>query len=99
MSYQRQYYVYILSNLSKTLYVGMTNDLLRRVYEHREKFVEGFTKKYNLHKLVYYEQTNDVNSALFRERQIKSWRREKKRALIESVNPKWEDLFENLTLD
>ncbi len=77
----------------------MTNDLLRRVYEHREKFVEGFTKKYNLHKLVYYEQTNDVNSALFRERQIKSWRREKKRALIESVNPKWEDLFENLTLD
>ncbi|MCH9036551.1 MAG: GIY-YIG nuclease family protein [Chloroflexi bacterium] len=75
-----------------TLYTGVTNDLARRVYEHRQKFVEGFTKKYNVSKLVYYEVTVDVKSAIAREKQVKSWRRSKSVALIESMNPYWVDL-------
>lgn len=87
------YYIYILSNWNnKVLYVGMTNDLERRLYEHINKLIEGFTKKYNLNKLVYYEETSDVNSAIQREKEIKKWRREKKNNLIEKMNPKWEDL-------
>ena len=87
------YYVYILSNWNnKVLYVGMTNNLERRLFEHKNKMVEGFTKKYNLNKLVYYELTNDVNSAIKREKEIKKWRREKKINLVESLNPTWEDL-------
>jgi len=70
----------------------MTNDLERRLYEHINKLIEGFTKKYNLNKLVYYEETSDVNSAIQREKEIKKWRREKKNNLIEKMNPKWEDL-------
>lgn len=77
---------------NKVLYVGMTNDLERRLYEHINKLIEGFTKKYNLNKLVYYEETSDVNSAIQREKEIKKWRREKKNNLIEKMNPKWEDL-------
>lgn len=93
---EQHYYVYILSNLSKTLYVGATSDLHKRVWEHQEKLVEGFTKRYNVHKLVYYEYTNDAYSAFNREKEIKKWRTEKKIALIESMNPKWKDLLDEL---
>ena len=86
------YYVYIMTNNSKTLYTGFTNDLQRRVYQHKHKLVEGFTKKYNINKLVYFETTLDVKSAIAREKQIKGWLRKKKIELIESVNPKWRDL-------
>ena len=88
----RQYYVYIMANLARTLYTGVTNDLERRVFEHREKRIPGFTQRYNLTRLVYYEATNDVRAAIAREKQIKGWLRAKKTALIESMNPKWEDL-------
>jgi putative endonuclease len=83
-----------MTNRSKTLYTGVTNDLMRRVYEYKNKMVEGFTKKYNITKLVYYEETNDIQVAISREKQIKGWLRGKKIALIESVNPKWNDLSE-----
>ena len=89
-----QYYVYIMTNRSKTLYTGVTNDLTRRVYEHKNKMIDGFTKTYNITKLVYFEETNDILSAITREKQIKGWLRSKKIALIGSVNPKWEDLSE-----
>ena len=89
-----QYYVYIMTNRSKTLYTGVTNDLMRRVYEHKNKMTDGFTKKYHITKLVYYEETNDIQVAISREKQIKGWLRGKKIALIESVNPKWNDLSE-----
>ena len=81
-----------MTNKSRTLYVGMTNDLQRRVYQHKQKLVEGFTQKYNITMLAYYEVTNEVHAALARENQIKAWRRSKKIALIESVNPQWKDL-------
>jgi len=88
-----QYYVYILSNWTNTvLYTGVTNSLERRMYEHKNDLIDGFTKKYHVHKLVYYEFTTDVRGALEREKQVKAWRREKKIALIESLNPKWKDL-------
>jgi putative endonuclease len=86
------YYVYIMTNNSKTLYTGMTNDLTRRVYEHKQKLIPGFTQKYNITKLVYFEETSDVNAAISREKQIKGWLREKKITLIESMNPEWKDL-------
>ena len=88
----RKYYVYILTNGSRTLYVGVTNDIVRRIYEHKHKMVDGFTKKYNLTYLAYYDETTDVMSAIEREKQIKGWRRSKKIELIESVNPNWRDL-------
>ncbi len=88
----QEYYVYILTNKSKTLYTGVTNNLIRRMYEHKNKLVEGFTKKYNLTKLVYYELFNNINDAIRREKQIKGLLRKKKIALIEMINPKWEDL-------
>ena len=89
------YYVYILTNAHKTvLYTGMTNNLIRRVYEHKEKLIEGFTNRYNVNRLVYYECTNDVLAAITREKQVKSYSRKKKQALIESMNPAWEDLYQ-----
>jgi putative endonuclease len=88
----KQYYVYIMSNRSGTLYTGVTNDLARRVYEHKNKLILGFTAKYNITKLVYFEATDDVRTAIAREKQIKGWMRVKKVALIESVNPSWDDL-------
>jgi putative endonuclease len=88
----KQYYVYIMTNKSRTLYTGVTNHLERRVAEHKEKIVPGFTSKYNITKLIYFEITEDVYAALTREKQIKGWLREKKIALIESVNPQWRDL-------
>ena len=87
------YYVYLLtSSNNKVMYVGVTNNLTRRVYEHQNKLVKGFTEKYNVNKLVYYEQTNDVFTALTREKEIKKWRREKKNALVVQLNPHWNDL-------
>ena len=74
------------------MYIGVTSNLERRLYEHRSGLVDGFTKKYNVHKLVYYEYTNDVYSAISREKQLKKWRREKKTALIRKMNPEWADL-------
>lgn len=87
-----QYYVYIMTNRSKTLYTGVTNDLNRRVSEHKNKLIEGFTSKYNINKLVYFEETPDISSAIAREKQIKGWLRRKKIELIESMNPEWKDL-------
>ena len=88
-----RYYVYLLTNWNnKVIYVGVTNDLERRVYEHKNKLVEGFTKKYNLNKLVYFEETNDVHAAIAREKEIKRWRREKKNQLVNKANAGWEDL-------
>ena len=88
----RRYYVYMMTNATGTLYVGVTNDLRRRVFEHKSKSVDGFTKKYNLTSLVFYEETNSVHGALAREKQIKGWRRARKVELIESLNPLWKDL-------
>ena len=88
----RQSYVYIMSNRSKTLCTGVTNDLVRRVYEHKHKIVEGFTKRYNLTKLVYYEAGDDIRSAIQREKRIKGWLRKRKIDLIESVNTEWDGL-------
>ena len=88
----RQFYVYIMTNHSRTLYTGMTNDLARRVAEHKQKSIPGFTARYNITRLVYYEETTDVRSAIAREKQIKGWVRAKKVALIEAVNPQWRDL-------
>ena len=93
------YYVYILSNnINTVIYTGVTNDLIRRVYEHRNNILpSSFTAKYNVHKLVYYEETKDINSAIEREKQIKSWNRKRKNQLINSINPSWQDLYEEIT--
>ena len=88
----REYYFYMMASYRAALYAGVTNDLTRRVYEHKQKVVEGFTKKYNVAKLVYYEATDSIEAAIEREKQVKGWLRRKKVALIESVNPYWEDL-------
>ena len=88
----KTYYVYIMTNKSRTLYTGITNDLRRRVYEHQHKLVPGFTSKYNITQLAYFEETSDIRSAIAREKQIKGWLRARKIALIESVNPTWKDL-------
>jgi len=91
------YYVYILtSKRNGTLYIGVTNNLIKRVYEHKNDIINGFTKKYHVHKLVYYEQTNDINSAIQREKQLKKWRRQWKIDLIEKNNPNWNDLYKVL---
>ncbi len=88
----KQYYVYIMTNRSRTLYIAMTNDLERRVSHHKSKLIPGFTSKYNITQLVYYEATNDVHEAIAREKQLKGWLRSRKIALIESANPTWKDL-------
>ena|SRR3990172_5631817 len=88
----KSYYVYIMANHSRTLYTGVTNNLLRRVMEHKKKELPGFTQKYNITQLVFYEETDDINAAIAREKQIKGWLRKKKIDLIETMNPKWADL-------
>jgi len=94
---QKYYYVYILSNkYNNVLYVGITNDLIRRVYEHKNKLIEGFTEEYNVDKLVYYELFNDPINAITREKQLKGYSRKKKVELINSFNPEWKDLYESL---
>ena len=94
MSFQFNYYVYIITNKSGTLYTGVTNNLERRIFEHKNHLIEGFTKKYKITKLVYFEETSDIRVAISREKQIKGWTRKKKIALIESINPEWNDLSE-----
>ena len=90
------YYVYILSNWNDSvLYIGVTSNLIKRLYEHRNHLADGFTKTYNVHKLVYFEQTTDVNSDIAREKQLKGWTRKKKNDLIMKVNPEWNDLSAN----
>jgi putative endonuclease len=98
MDKMKNYYVYTMTNNSKTLYIGVTNDLMRRVYEHKNKLIEGFTKKYNLTKLVCFETFNRIEDAIRREKQLKNWHRQWKINLIESVNKDWKDIsleFEN----
>ena len=90
------YFVYILSNWNDSvLYIGVTGNLPRRLYEHRNHLVDGFSSKYNTEKLVYFEETNDVYSAIAREKQLKGWTRKKKNDLIMTVNPEWKDLSAN----
>ena len=90
----KRYYVYLLASRRRgTLYVGMANDLIRRIYEHRSDLVPGFTKRYGIHRLVYYEECQNVNAALAREKQLKKWNRKWKLELIESNNPDWIDLY------
>ena len=93
----KEYYVYIMaSKRNGTLYTGVTNNLERRVYEHKNKLIKGFTKKYNINMLVYFEETNDINDALEFEKRIKGWLRKKKIDLIESMNPNWDNLTKDL---
>ena len=92
---EKVYFVYIMSNSSKMLYTGITNDVETRAFQHKSKRIPGFTQRYNLHKLVYFERFSNVLEAIGREKQIKGWSRFKKVALIESVNPKWLDLAED----
>ena len=88
----RQYYVYIMTNRSRTLYIGVTNDLERRVYEHKSESVEGFTKRYRMNRLVYFDTTNNIEGAITIDKELKGWRRSKKIDLIEQINPGWKDL-------
>jgi putative endonuclease len=90
----KAYYVYIMASKSRTLYVGVTNNLERRVYEHKNKLIEGFTSKYNVNRLVWYAETSDVRDAIAREKEIKGWVRAKKVGLVEESNPEWRDLSE-----
>ena len=93
----QNYFVYILTNKNNNvLYTGVTNNLLRRIYEHKEKLIDGFTKKYNCSKLVWYEIYNDSYSAISREKQIKAGSRERKLRLINSMNPEWKDLYNEI---
>ena len=94
---ERQYYIYIMTNQRNTvLYTGVTNDLKRRCFEHREKLVEGFTSRYNITKLVYYEVCQDVVAAISREKQIKGGSRAKKVALVNKMNPGWKELYDEI---
>ncbi len=89
----KMYYIYIITTKNNAmLYIGVTNDLQRRLYEHKNKLIDGFTKKYNISKLVYFEEYADIEEAIGREKQLKSWIRAKKDKLIEKENPKWEEL-------
>ncbi len=99
MSKKKEYifFVYIMASRPEgALYIGMTNNLVRRVYEHKNDIADGFTKRYNIHRLVYYEVMNDVHDAIQREKQLKKWNRAWKIRLIESMNPEWKDLYEGL---
>jgi putative endonuclease len=92
----KDYYVYILTNNSKTIYIGVTNNLVRRIYGHKNKLIDGFSKKYNLTKLVYFEIFNNINDAIKREKQLKNWHRQWKINLIELKNKEWIDLYNEL---
>ena len=93
----KYYYVYIItSNNSKVLYIGITNNLRKRVYEHKAKLVNGFSKRYNLNRIIYYEMFEDVNEAIKREKQMKNYSREKKEELIDGFNKNWKDLYNEL---
>jgi len=92
----KQYFVYILTNNSKALYVGVTSNLKNRIWQHKNKIIKGFTEKYNIDKIIYFEQTGNVYSAIQREKQLKGWTRKKKIALFEKENPDWRDLYDEL---
>ena len=92
---ERHYYMYMMACLSRRLYVGVTNNLLRRTREHKEGRIPGFTARYRIHRLVYFESFQYVGSAIAREKQVKAWRRSRKVSLIEAQNPTWADLLEN----
>ena len=92
----KEYYIYILASNSGTLYTGVTSNIVKRVYEHKNDLVEGFTQKYQCHKLIYFERYNNIDQAILREKQIKNWRREKKENLIKKFNPIWKDLYEEI---
>ncbi len=93
----KQYYVYILANeYNTTLYIGITNNLIKRIHEHKNNLVEGFTEKYNVHRLVFYEVTDNIESAITREKRIKNWKREWKNNLIKDFNPTWKDLYNDI---
>ncbi|HHS14507.1 MAG TPA: GIY-YIG nuclease family protein [bacterium] len=93
----KQYFVYILaSQRNGTLYIGVTNDLIKRVYQHKNNIIKGFTDKYKVHHLVYYETTGDIESAIQREKQLKKWNRKWKLELIEKMNPEWNDLTDSI---
>ena len=94
---EKTYYIYILaSQKNGTIYTGVTNNLLNRINQHKTKVIKGFTEKYNINQLVYYEVFHDINAALIREKQLKTWKREWKLNLIEGFNPNWRDLYEAL---
>ncbi len=88
----KSYYVYIMASISRVIYIGVTDDLMRRVYQHKKGNIPGFTSKYNVTRLVYYEEGADIAQAILREKQLKGWLRSKKVALIEGMNPEWIDL-------
>lgn len=91
------YYVYVLTNDSnKVMYIGITNNIGRRIYEHKNSLIDGFTKKYRIHKLVHCERYEDVKIAIQREKQLKGWRRSKKNALVETTNPEWKDISDRI---
>lgn len=93
----KSYYVYIVaSKRNGTLYIGVTSDLVKRIYDHKEGLIDGFTKKYNINILVYYEEFGDINEAIKREKNIKAWKREWKLKTIEEFNPQWVDLYDSL---
>jgi putative endonuclease len=91
----KNYFIYILTSDTGTLYTGVTNNLENRIYQHKHKLIDGFTKKYNITRLVYFEETTDIYAAIQREKEIKGWRRSKKVNLIKTINPTWKDLAEN----
>ena len=93
----KKYYVYILASKNKVLYIGMTNELSRRIYEHKNNLIDGFTKSYNVHDLVYYEIQPNLESAIKREKQLKNWHRQWKINLIESKNIEWKDLYSEIS--
>jgi len=95
---EQQYFVYIMASLTGMLYIGVTNDLYKRVYQHKNDLIEGFTKKYKCHKLIYFEETSDAESVIAREKQLKNWNRSKKEFLIKIKNPTWKDLSKEWVL-
>lgn len=95
---RKEYYLYIMASISDVLYIGITNDLPRRVYEHKNELIEGFTKKYRCKKLIYFESSNDIRVVLEREKQLKKWNRSKKLWLINTINPEHKDLSTSLEM-
>jgi putative endonuclease len=96
VTYSKNYYVYILASKKRVLYIGVTNDLVKRAWQHKQHQVPGFTARYNVDCLVYFEHTEDAVAAISREKQLKGWLRARKIALIESANPQWNDLYEQI---
>ncbi len=93
----KEYYIYLITNNHKNvLYIGVTNDLIRRIYEHKNKLQKGFTEKYKVNRLVYYEIYTEIADAIMREKQIKGWSRKKKNDLVNRLNPNWDDLYESI---